>query len=320
MIRDIIAVNVDMVGADLSRNLNAIGITCKPAHKADLPAKAARIPEEVQYLEISLPVQVCGIFNRVRHYRKLFQKIGCKNGVKVLVSAADSSKVDPTLGNGFRSRVSKLLKEGNSYVSKRYFPHYSRYFSREVDARIKISNPAISEISITGAYEFETIFHDSTYTFGNGFLEYYDVRIARQIMEIVSGINQQGFAIVDWNPDSFIIGNNGLIKIVDFEFCQAIDRSGTDFENSVDYIGGRKFGLECPGRKDCSYKDFWYPVLGVSYKTLMNGSNVEIGFKRLLHWLFIRFPNFVWSQIESQLSHFRKWIWFLRHRDRWVEL
>lgn len=320
MIRDFIAVSVDTVGADFSRNLNAIGITCQPANKADLPKKTTPLLEEVQYLEISLPVQVCDAFNRVRHYRKLFHKIGYKKGVKMLVSVAYLSKADPALGNGFRSHVSKLLREGNSYVSKRYFPYYSKYFDREVDARVKISSPAISEVSITGAYEFETIFHDSTYTFANGFLEYYDVRIARQIMEIVSGINQQGFAIVDWNPDSFIIGNNGLIKIVDFEFCQAIDQSGTDFECSVDYIGGRKFGLECPGRKDCSYKDFWYPVLGVSYKTLMNGSNVEIRFKRLLHWLFIRFPSFVWSQIESQLSRFRKWIWFLWHRDRWVEL
>lgn len=320
MIKDIIALKADVAGADLTLKLNAIGITFQPMQKANLPNKIFPIPGNVQFLEISLPVQIRNVFNRVRHYRRLFQKIEYKNSVKIFVSVADFPEGDATLGNGFRSRVSKIVNGGKSYVSKRYFPHYSSYFSREVDARIKISSPAISELSITGAFEFETIFHDSTYSFGNGFFEYFNVKIARQIMEIVSDINQQGFAIVDWNPDSFIIGDNGLIKVVDFEFCQEIEPPGTKFENSVDYIGGRKFGLECPGRKDCGYRDFWYPVLGVSYKTLINGSNLEIRFKRLLHWFSIRLPKFVWSQIESQLSRFRKWLWFLCHRNRWMEL
>lgn len=320
MIRDIIVVDAEVVGADFSGRLNAIGIACQPTHEARLPHKLCEGFGDVRFLEISLPVQVRIPFNRLRHYRKLFHEVGIKEPVRVLVSMPEFVEDEATLGNGFRSKVSKIMKQGNAYVSKQYFSHYTKYFNRELNARRLIISPAVSELVVTGDYEFVTTFHESAYTFSSGLFEYYDVEMARQIMEIVSGINQQGFAIVDWNPDSFIIGDNGQIKVVDFEFCQETERTGTSFENSVDYIGARKFGLECPGRKDCGYKDFWFPVLGISYKTLMHGSDLEIRFKRLLHWHFIRFPRFVVSQIERQLSEFRKWLWFLRHRDKWVEL
>jgi len=272
------------------------------------------------HLKVHLPVQFAFVSDRIKQLGKLLSEFPDSSKIQVLVASCPYWHHDPKVLLRQRAKISFIDRNGTREVEKQFYPIAQEFYERENKARNKLKSacivPAIAdkELCITTPYI------EQIYTYKHGLFSYYDLRHARKIMAAVKEINKQGFALVDWNSDCFLIDSNHNVNIVDLEYCQETGFIPNDFTDSADYLGARQFGLKCPGRSECGYRDFWYPILGVRYQTLMSGSTTKIRMLQTLHFLHSRFPKRISLQIQNGVSAARKSMWYVWKKGRWIDV
>ncbi len=302
----------------LRNHLQRHGATCSQVSNRVERSSAA--PDGSTYLKVHLPVEGRTVEDRIRQLRRLVSDWPDHFELSVLVSNRPSTTRISDQLLGVRSHITFVGEPGNGRVKKQFYPFAEDYYRREIAARNSIRSTNIVPASPSDELCVETPYIKQRDTFAGGLFSYYDIDNARAIMRLVESINKQGFALVDWNPGSFLIDQNMKINIVDLEYCQPTDLHPARFEDSVDYNGARRYGLTCPGRSDCGYGDFWYPILGVNYKTLMFGNLLHIRSMQIMHFFLLRLPKWIGLKLQRTLSFSRKNIWYYCKRGRWLKV
>jgi hypothetical protein len=166
---------------------------------------------------------------------------------------------------GTRSKVELVEWQGSTAVKKTFKIGQEKFFDREVFAHTVLSQ--------------KTNVVPKALEIGDGYLiipYYEEVPLTAQltdpqkddIIQFLKLIFEEGYFLVDFNPNNVMLTSNGDIKCIDFEFLQKYTNKPNTFAASYDVVGVPKSvqdDIDLPigySIKRLQYENIWQPLLG----------------------------------------------------------
>lgn len=246
------------VGTDRSFN---------PVHSADDEL------ETWDYVEIALPEELAALREQVQRRRDDY-----RTQVPVL----------EVLSHGRRAKVEVVEGvDGRPVVRKTFAPHGLAHMEREMTAMRSLAPhvDAVPPVLRRGPTWFETEFvHNSLATLPDrpdGRLV--PLGLARRMVEVLREVHAHGFDLVDAKPQNFLVGADGRLRLVDFEFSHRYPGPPPAFEDIYSFVGPPvDFAGDLP-YGELSYEARWLPFVGLPRESLLHDPAWRQHLHRTLH-------------------------------------
>src|SRR5262249_43409138 len=126
-------------------------------------------------------------------------------------------------------------------------------------------------------------------------------------MDFLRRLHDQGYALVDAHPGTFLFDKKGGLHVADFDYLIPQPDKGLPFEESFDITGPKPgFAGILPAGRAITYAYAWRPVLGVSLKDSMKASEKKLRVSRMVHWLLRRLPKWIFDKLPTALRPKRR--------------
>ena len=173
---------------------------------------------------------------------------------------------------GRRARVDLIEQHGRPAVRKTWRPHCERFVQREMFVRREFGRQRteVPEVLDSGPnYLVMPYYGDACDR-----RQLIPLAIARQAMDFLRFLWQQGYDAVDFHPGNLLLDADGNLKVIDFEFVHEYSHRPERFEDCYalaglpeDFEGDRpefSRGLDAP------YEHYWLPRVGLSLHSLLH--------------------------------------------------
>ncbi|MEX0686707.1 MAG: RIO1 family regulatory kinase/ATPase [Balneolales bacterium] len=116
------------------------------------------------------------------------------------------------------------------------------------------------------------------------------IKLAEKIFATLKKLFNEGFAHLDFNKNNIIVTEDESVYIIDFEDLHKYNKQPGSFKDSYDISGVINDG-DIPSRPPRTY-NYWYPLIGLKFDSLMNDSFYLKSLKRILYIMssFIKNP------------------------------
>ena len=191
-----------------------------------------------------------------------------------------------------RARLDVVEAGGRQAVRKTFLPSFAEYARREIEARALLSPllPFVDPVLETGANYFTIPLYMAPVLTGPNSLRLHPLAHARKAIEVMRGLYESGYAMLDCNSHSILYAPDGSARVVDMEYIHKYDVRPATFEESFD-VAGPPAGSTFPGAHIAdSFTRRWKPWIGVSFEDLMGRPAVVLFCKRAIFVLARRLP------------------------------
>lgn len=216
--------------------------------------------ETWEYLETTLPEEAETLRAAVRSRRDDYRTTA---PVRAVLSQGRRAKVEVVEGD-----------DGRPVVRKTFAPHGHRHMDREIETMRELAPrvSAVPHLLRTGPNWFETEL------FANELAELPDrpdgrlvpLAAARAMVEVLRAVHAQGFDLIDAKPQNFLLGPDGQLRLIDFEFSHRYPGAAPDFDRIYSFAGPpENFADDLPFG-ELSYESRWQPFIGLSRHALLH--------------------------------------------------
>lgn len=216
--------------------------------------------ETWEYLRTTLPEEAEALRATVRSRREDYRT---------------TAPVLSVLSQGRRAKVEVVEGvDGRPVVRKTFAPHGLRHMGREVETMRELGPRvgAVPRLLRTGPNWFETEL------FANELAELPDrpdgrlvpLAAARAMVEVLREVHAQGFDLVDAKPHNFLLGPDGRLKLIDFEFSHRYPGDAPDFDRIYSFVGPPEDFADDLPFGELSYEARWQPFIGLSCHALLH--------------------------------------------------
>ena len=140
-----------------------------------------------------------------------------------------------TLGKQRRAKVELINYQGKLAVKKTFRPGCERFFARELFVMSELGKmrPEIPSLLFHSSSFFICPFYERKFNLKS----HIDLKIIKQIIQILRFFYNLGYSLIDFKPDNFIIDSQQGLKIIDFEFLYAYKNKPSSWQESYDLVG-----------------------------------------------------------------------------------
>lgn len=132
-----------------------------------------------------------------------------------------------------RATVELIEWRGETAVRKTFKSGRGRFLTREVEL---LQYLGAEKLPVPNLLETGKNYLISSFVDGETQILYRKKQVAA-IKNFLTFLFENGYAHLDFKPDSLIWKNNGLAAVIDFEYCQKYDIQPADFRDSYDFRG-----------------------------------------------------------------------------------
>jgi hypothetical protein len=238
-----------------------------PLHSSD------NVAEAWEYIDLALPHDIAA-------------------GIRATVADRAAGWQDPegtreVLSVGRRARVVVVDRGQGPLVRKTYAPPFVRLKDREVAVMRELAgHPAIPPVLAEGPTWFETCwYHDRMPAVTTGRrATMLPLRVVRQMVAVLSELNDAGWDLVDAKPGNFVLDDSGL-HVIDFEFARRRTGPPPPLAETIAFAGPPSEPDGDLPVSDLSYEQRWLYATGLPLDVLIDGSELEQRLCRLEHRL-----------------------------------
>ncbi len=191
-----------------------------------------------------------------------------------------------------RARLDVIEAGGRQVVRKTFLPSFAGYARREIEARARLAPilPFVDPVLEAGDNYFTIPLYRAPVLAGPNSLRLHPLAHARKAIEVMRGLYESGYAMLDCNSHSILYAPDGSARVVDMEYVHKYDIRPATFEESFD-VAGPPVGSKFPGAHIAdSFTRRWKPWIGVSFEDLMGRPAAVLFAKRVAFVLARRVP------------------------------
>lgn len=216
--------------------------------------------EAWEYLAIALPEEV----------EKFRSEVGeRRDGYRT------TAPVVSVLSQGRRAKVEVVEgPDDRPVVRKTFARHGLRHMEREVLAMRELGPRigAVPHLLRTGPNWFETalLVNELAELPHRADGRLVPLRVARDMVRVLREVHAQGFDLVDAKPQNFLLGPDGRLRVVDFEFSHRYPGEAPTFDRIYSFVGPPEGFTDDLPFGELSYECRWQPFVGLSRDSLLH--------------------------------------------------
>jgi len=248
------------------------------------------------------------------HYVEVFTP-ECMDEIRLKITELEAwSKTDEQIikvlsKRGRRAKVELIDFNGEMAVKKTFKPSSSTFMEHEIFAMTELHKrcsriPPLLDSSL-GSITYP--YYEKSIDLHRKSGRLLPLKNARQAMEAIRQIYDEGYALIDCHPGNLVIDKKEGVRLIDFEFLHKYEQKPDTFEQCYDIAGCPDGFVDQPHAKSLNnYNKFWKPCTGLGLHSMLNdpiwmqhGKRAVFCITRAPLLLFYRVRNLIKNDSEK---------------------